>query len=365
MTATHQVTSASISYILERYNAKDLCVPPWQRRNEAWDQRPHMRSKLIETVLLELPIPPIWVVGSMESGVLTDGLQRITTFDLFKSNRLKLRLLEERPELNGKLYRDLAEDLQKLFRSYPLCYFALVTDSPYGDKIGQKMFDRLNEGITLSNVELLDGQNLGVGRDLVHELANNLGKYIGAARWDNLRKRKTDIAYTLSAIMGLLGEYRIYENNHPEEWGVWEKTMRKCGNNPQGALRDITFKKLNGLPNNELDNLKGRFELALHTLSEVFGDRMLGKVTGKGHKLSHSLTTLQFNAVGGISRPATWWAQNQNAILDIFKIVEGIARPDRKAFEEAYCLMRRGLSQLLPDEGPRSTVLSRFLPLVT
>lgn len=70
--------SMSIGELASMYESKELTINPVFQRLFRWEQ--HQKSKLVESILLGIPIPPIFLfetkVGSWE---LIDGLQRIST----------------------------------------------------------------------------------------------------------------------------------------------------------------------------------------------------------------------------------------------------------------------------------------------
>lgn len=68
----------SIGELVNMYNDKELIISPSFQRLFRWES--HQKSKLIESLLLGIPLPPIFVFET-ESGTweLIDGLQRIST----------------------------------------------------------------------------------------------------------------------------------------------------------------------------------------------------------------------------------------------------------------------------------------------
>jgi uncharacterized protein with ParB-like and HNH nuclease domain len=71
--------------------------PEFQRRHR-WDQV--RRSKLIESFIMNVPIPPVFLYESSYSSYeVMDGLQRITTITQFYGDKFELKGLDEWPEL--------------------------------------------------------------------------------------------------------------------------------------------------------------------------------------------------------------------------------------------------------------------------
>lgn len=341
----HTVLNASIDYILNNFTKGNLRVPEYQRSPEAWDRDPFMRSRLIETIYMGLPIPPMWITGSLLSGEIIDALQRLTTMRMFRNNELRLKGLEYLKDLNGKRYYDLSDTERLVFDSYSLAYFQLPENTPHGNEIGPMMFTRLNFGMSLKHTELSDGQNLGVGRDLLHDLSVLLGEYLNKSRWNTLKSRKHDLAYTVSAVVGLCGEYRAYTKNGDPEWGVWGIPMRSSGTNPAKHLEEATYKALNAMTSGERADLRNRFASALPRLKGALGEALMQKIRSAGNKYNHSLTRLHFASVPILKKPESWWVDNSQVLREVFLKVDDV-RPDRKIFEKSYVLLKKELEAI-------------------
>lgn len=81
-----KVTPLDISFneIADMYSDGELIINPAYQRTFRWDIQ--KQSRFIESLLLEMPIPPIYVI-EIEGGKyeLIDGLQRISTYLCFRS----------------------------------------------------------------------------------------------------------------------------------------------------------------------------------------------------------------------------------------------------------------------------------------
>jgi len=72
----------SFGELINLYKSRELIIRPEYQRLFRW--KPHQKTALIESILLSIPIPPIFVAEDKE-GIweLVDGLQRISTFISF------------------------------------------------------------------------------------------------------------------------------------------------------------------------------------------------------------------------------------------------------------------------------------------
>jgi len=137
----------SLRQILDLIDSEDIELTPDFQRNFIWDKT--RQSKLIESILLGLPLPSIYL-SQYEDGRLTvvDGLQRLSTIKAFLNGDLKLTNLEYLTECNNRFYKQLEEVLSPLrlrrFMQTQIMCFVIDYRSP--SKLKFDLFRRLNTG---------------------------------------------------------------------------------------------------------------------------------------------------------------------------------------------------------------------------
>lgn len=153
------------------------------QRGYVWDKK--RASLLVDSVLREYPIPPIFTirteeritVKNKEVSVYTviDRKQRSTTFKLFMENAFKLEGLEpiiqsdgSEIDINGLTFEELDEEMQDAIKSYTLTvyYFSDITDEEVAE-----MMSRLNNGKVLTGTE--NARIKARQLDTIKELANH------------------------------------------------------------------------------------------------------------------------------------------------------------------------------------------------
>lgn len=120
--------------------------PEYQRR-QVWDKA--KQSRFIESLLMNLPIPPIFLFESEYNRYeVMDGQQRLSSILAFYQNRLKLSGLEHWKELHGKQYSDLPLKLQRGLDRRRISAVVLQTPvaSTRNSELRQIVFERLNTG---------------------------------------------------------------------------------------------------------------------------------------------------------------------------------------------------------------------------
>jgi hypothetical protein len=128
---------------------KELIIQPEYQRLFRWSTE--QRSRLVESILLELPIPQIFVIENSNGVIeLIDGLQRVSSVIQFVEpsalnlEPLRLRGCDLIPELNDKTFSDLSLKLRlRLKRSSVRTIVIKRQSSPM---LRYEMFKRLNTG---------------------------------------------------------------------------------------------------------------------------------------------------------------------------------------------------------------------------
>jgi hypothetical protein len=121
---------------------------PYQRRKQ-WNGK--QRSLLIESLLINIPIPPISLYEhNLAKYEVMDGRQRLDAIRAFFDNEFRLRDLKKLPELNGRFFSDLPYHIQAGLRRRGLAAVIILTESGQTDEealeIRQCVFERLNTG---------------------------------------------------------------------------------------------------------------------------------------------------------------------------------------------------------------------------
>ena len=89
----------SFNELLDMYKTGELKIDPDYQRLFRWDET--KQSQFIESLILELPVPPIFVIEAEEGKFeLIDGLQRISTYFSSEASFLIERILSFRTAIS-------------------------------------------------------------------------------------------------------------------------------------------------------------------------------------------------------------------------------------------------------------------------
>jgi hypothetical protein len=125
--------------------------PSYQRRY-VWTDK--LASRLIESIILNVPIPPIFLSQNEEFEFdVIDGQQRIYSIFRFYDNQFPLRDLEVATELNGLRFFELPQKTRRQIETHTVrCVY--VTNESHPD-IKFEVFQRLNTNTAPLNAQEL------------------------------------------------------------------------------------------------------------------------------------------------------------------------------------------------------------------
>ena len=194
----------SLSEFQRWYKTGRLIVDPEWQRQYVWDIR--RASKLIESILIGVPIPVIYLAGTEEGKYeVIDGLQRLTSVFRFFDNEYQLFGLEIVRDLDRKRYRDLPEVYQNKLNDYTLRTFELAQQTP--KDLMFLIFERLNTGgVALNDMEIRNSLFRGGLNQLIKSLASD-ESFVNAIYQKKISRRMQDRALILRFLA-------FYERTH-------------------------------------------------------------------------------------------------------------------------------------------------------
>lgn len=255
--------------------------PEWQR-NYVWDKV--RASKLIESFLLDIPVPVIYLAKSDEGRYeVIDGLQRLTSVFNYFDNGYRLTRLDILSELNNLSFKDLPSKFQHKLEDCVLRSFELSSDA--SPDIHFIVFERLNTGgVKLNDMEIRNCLFRGTLNDLIKELATN-ESFLTCLRQKGFEKRMHDRAMVLRFL------------------AFYERTHHRC----QSGLKRFLNEFLEAYKNagqEKIDEYRKAFEKCMRGCVTVFGDN--------GFRLKSEITKANSKSSGE-------WASRVNAA--VFQVI--------------------------------------------
>ena len=188
----------------------EIFIPDYQREMTWGEDR---QSKFIESVLLGLPIPYIFVADISENEDLArleiiDGTQRIRTLARFINNELRLNNLEKLDSLDGFTFEDLPLARQRRFQRTTIRMIQLTEDAD--EETRRDLFERINTGsVDLNEMEKRRGSKPGKFLDLIEELSK-LEQFRNLCSFTETEIKKRDPQEFILRFFAFLNNYKNY-----------------------------------------------------------------------------------------------------------------------------------------------------------
>lgn len=167
----------TVGYLMDKLEYQEINLnTEFQRANDLWS--PTMQSRLIESILLGLPLPAFYFDTSNKSWDIVDGLQRCCSINNFcVTKNLILTGLEflgyrdDKPFLEGKSFNDLDRTLQRSIITRPITVNLIKKADR---KVRFILFKRLNTGgLELTPAEIRNAVYQGIPSDFIKKLAQS------------------------------------------------------------------------------------------------------------------------------------------------------------------------------------------------
>lgn len=143
----------------------------FQRHGELWDKT--RQSRLIESMLLRIPLPTFYFDGSDDNyWLIVDGLQRLNAMKAFIIDQsLKLTNLEYFSEFTGLTFSELPKNMMRRLEETQIIANVIQPGTP--DEVKFTIFKRINTGgFYLNAQEIRHAIFHGVPADFVEKLSN-------------------------------------------------------------------------------------------------------------------------------------------------------------------------------------------------
>ncbi|ORC46107.1 hypothetical protein B2G74_27415 [Burkholderia sp. A27] len=231
-------TQRTVVWFKKAFESGELVLKAPFQRNPVWSDR--QKSSLIDTILLEYPIPELYMQELTEPNgdqkhILVDGQQRIRAVLSYLANELELD--EESPHWAGLVFDDLSADDRKRVFEYNFV-IRLLPEMP--DEELRAIFQRINRNtVTLNQQELRHATYWGPFIKLMEELTD-LEFWANASIFSaNDRRRMLDVEFVSELAVALLNGIQNKKKNLEEFYQQYETNFEE-----KEHVRSIFFKIL-------------------------------------------------------------------------------------------------------------------------
>jgi hypothetical protein len=246
-------------------SAKYIRNPEYQRRKR-WNNT--RKSRLIESFIMNVPIPPIFLYEIDYSIYeVMDGQQRLTAIYDFYKGKFELEALEYWQELNGRNYQNLPEQVQKGIDRRYLSSIILLQETAKSKEeaeyLKQIVFERLNSGgEKLTAQETRNALHNGKFNRLCIKLSEN----------DSFRKM-------WNLPLESEGEEKLLESESYRKMEDVELVLRFFAyrhienlKSPVDKFLDEYLKQANNYSDQTIENLENIFQETIQLIYSILGD---------------------------------------------------------------------------------------------
>lgn len=280
----------SIGELINLYKDGDIKLDPAFQRLFRWEDE--QKTKLIESILIGIPIPEIFVAQKPDSTWhVVDGVQRLSTIlqlagVLNNYEPLKLGKCKYIPALDGQYWENLPNDVQRAFRRSKVNISIILTQN--SDDAQYELFQRLNTGgSTLSPQEVRNCLMLMISEDFFN-LINSLKDYPNFKECINLKEEDYEREEHMELILRMFIGFKNQVNY--QDYGsinkivladfIDKETIRIIRDNDYASFEDAfkrTFDKLKNCLGEssfkkyapESDRFKGPFNVSAYEMLTV------------------------------------------------------------------------------------------------
>lgn len=262
-----QASDPTIKDLCDRINKGRLDIHADFQRQYVWKNEPKMKSRLIESVFLEVPIPTIYTAEEEDGKeVVIDGQQRLMTFSNFLNSEFRLTGLGVCKELNHKNFKtlgDLDPSYQEKIENYPLRVIKFLKDSDVNVRFD--IFERLNRGsVRLNEQELRNCMYRGTFNEFIKTVAKSKDFQILLGSKEHNRMQDVEL---------VLRFFTLYDRSYLK----YKSPMKNFLSTFMIDYRNIDINKVN--------EFNKAFKNSVNIVKTVFGEKAFYLYTNKDNML--------------------------------------------------------------------------------
>lgn len=273
------VKTQSIEYdietLIKKLDKNIIKIDPEYQRRHRWDDK--TSSKLIESLILNIPIPTIYISEDVDVDEEThdnefrysviDGQQRLTAIKNFLKGKFELDGLETLSELNGCKYNDLPPFLTRRLEERSIK--CLRIDSTLDAQVKLDIFERLNSGsVKLEAQELRNAVYNGPFNNAIKELSKDI-YFRELLQIDNENPDSNNKVKRMEDVEIVLRFFALKDNRY--------ELYRKTKDRGFSDFLNDTLSEFNKLDSIKLNNLKNEFLNTMRYIKTHFGNMAFAK----------------------------------------------------------------------------------------
>lgn len=259
------VVTTNLGALITRLKHDEIDLfPDFQRSGNLWP--PQSQSRLIESILIRLPIPAFYFDAADEDKwQVVDGLQRLSSIKNFIEEKLALSNLEFLKQLEGLRFSQLPRPMQRRIDEFQVSVYLIKKGTP--DDVKYSLFKRINTGgWKLTHQEIRHAMSQSINRGAASTFLTKLTKadaFKAIVAGKNQRMAYQELVLRYFAFF--LSGHENYKSSLPR-------------------FLDATMTALGRVPAETAQSLEQSFVLSLETAYEIFGSNSFRKTLAEPNK---------------------------------------------------------------------------------
>jgi len=264
----------SLRHVVDMITDNDIDLAPDFQRQSVW--KPPQRSKLIESLLLGIPLPSFYFNQDSKGRLqVVDGVQRLSAiYDYVANSKFKLNQLIYLKECEGHQFDELPSSLRRRLNASQFVAHVIDPQTPYQVKFD--IFRRINTGGTpLSQQEIRHCMSNDKSRKFLKELVSHeeFDHATGGALRRHPRMADREVALRFAA-------FRMFSLDEYAELGSFEKFL------------EAATAKLDSSSEEDRKRIRNDFVRGMTNGHAVFGEHAFRKrptVEGRKNPINRAL----------------------------------------------------------------------------
>lgn len=271
----------TIYEVIRRIDQGTYILDPDFQRDFIWPK--DKQSRLIESVIMRIPLP-VFYLAEDEQGrmVVVDGLQRLSTFQRFLKNKLRLNLPEQKG-LDKNYFKSLSPKLKNRVEDFNLTFY--IIDPKIPERAQLDIFERVNDSVPLTRQQMRNCLYVGEGTKFLRE-ESKTEIFLKATGKSLNKKTMRDREF--------VNRFCAFQLLGPNSYQTdMEKFLADC------------LKRMNTMEKSELSELSAQLRRSLENNSMLFGKHAFRKHKPDQDKRSPINASLWDVMSTGLSRYTT------------------------------------------------------------
>jgi Protein of unknown function DUF262 len=267
--------SFSVGQLMDKINQQQLDLNrevAYQRSNNAW--KATQKSRLIESLLMRIPLPIFYFDGSENPWKIIDGLHRLSTIYAFINDEtFELTDLEYLKSLEKYNFKSLPFKYQRVITEFSIEAYIINPGTP--NKVKFNIFHRINTlGKTLSPQEIRNANYRGEPVELLNSLAS-AKCFVEAtqSKFTTNRMKDREVVLRFVAFYNFLNNYKA----------------------PLETFLNHSMESLYKLNYSQREEIKLNFETSMHICKTIFEDKAFYTLNINGEKNSNNINVALFD----------------------------------------------------------------------